>query len=145
MILLYVDTSYLRAHCQSWSEESRLQLNAEKSKVMAFHEPKDMKKARKKPRKVNGQNMYPAQFHIFHSFPEHAQRSAPLKEVTEFDYLGLRLDPFLTMNSALLLVLDKANKSHALVAAVSYSLRYDKSKSDTTHVSLPRMLNLWKA
>ena len=79
--------------CQSWSEESQLQLNAEKSKVMAFHEPKDMKKARKKPRKVNGQNMYPAQFHIFHSFPEHAQRSAPLKEVTEFDYLGLRLRP----------------------------------------------------
>ena len=66
--------------------------------------------------------MYPAQLHIFHSFPEHAQWSAPLKEVTEFDYLGLRLDPFLTMNSALLLVLDKVNKSHALVAAVSYSL-----------------------
>jgi hypothetical protein len=93
---------------------------------MAFHEPKDMKKARKKPRTVKGQNMYQAQFHIFHSFPEHAQRSAPLKEVTEFDYLGLRLDPFLTMNSALLLVLDKVNKSHALVAAVSYSLRYAK-------------------
>ena len=130
--------------CQSWSEESRLQLNAEKSKVMAFYETKEMKKARKKPRRASGQTIYPAQFHIFHSFPKHAQRSAPLKEVQEFDYLGLRLDPFLTMNAALLSVKDKVNKSHALVAAVSYSLRYDQSKSDTTHVSLPRMLNLWK-
>ena len=90
-----------------------------------FYETKDMKKARKGPRKVKGQNMYSAQLHIFHSFPEHAQRFAPLKEVREFDYLGLRLDPFLTMNSALLLVLEKVNKRHALVVAFSYSLRYD--------------------
>jgi hypothetical protein len=86
-----------------------------------------MKKARKKPRRAHGQTIYPAQFHNFHSFPKHARWSAPLKEVQEFDYLGLRLDPFLTMNAALLSVKDKVNKSHALVAAVSYTLRYDQS------------------
>ena len=51
---------------------------------------------------------------------------------------------YYTMNAALLSVKDKVNKSHALVAAVSYSLSYDQSKSDATYVSLPRMLNLWK-
>lgn len=51
-----------------------------------------------------------------------------LKEVTEFVYLGLCLDPTLSMAEAVLEIKSKAGQAHALVSAVSYSLRYDKRR-----------------
>lgn len=40
--------------CQSWSKETRLQINAEKSKVVVFYKTKPMRKQRKRPTKVKG-------------------------------------------------------------------------------------------
>ena len=68
-----------------------------------------------------------------------------LKEVTEFVYLGLCLDPTLSMAAE---IKSKASKAHALVSAVSYSLRYNKRRwnADSAIGTTPaRLLTLWKS
>ena len=48
------------------------------------------------------------------------------QDLKHFDYLGLRLEPMITMKVAVASIQEKANKGHSLALAVSYSLRYDK-------------------
>ena len=97
--------------CQTWSEKARMQLNADKTKIMCFHETTQVRNTRKKPRRTQGQNVWPAPFHILSMFPDYTNSdtrphthpgflSTPLQEVTQIDYLGLRLDPMLTMKPA---------------------------------------------
>jgi hypothetical protein len=107
-----------------------MQINALKSKVMAFHETPAQKRKRKeqiKHTRSASQPTYPPPFHILAAFPSHRQCSHLIEEVQAFDYLGLRLDPKLKMTSALHRIQEKVNKSNALVFAVSHSLRYDDS------------------
>jgi hypothetical protein len=143
--------------CQTWSEKARMQLNADKTKVMCFHETTQARNARKRPRKVQGQKLWPASFHILSMFPDYTNPtdrphqypgfvSTLIQEVKQFDYLGLRLDPMMNMKAAVALILEKENKGHSLALVVSYSLRYDKHHSNPTLCSSPvEMLNLWKS
>ena len=48
---------------QTWSEKARMQINAEKTKVMCF-ETTQVRNARKKPRTVQGQKLWPAECEI---------------------------------------------------------------------------------
>ena len=55
--------------CQRWSEAARLQINAEKSKIMVFHEAK----ARREGRQANYRDTTarrPPPFHILSRFPQ---------------------------------------------------------------------------
>jgi len=113
--------------------------------------------ARKRPRNVQGQTLWPASFHILSMFPDcanpiHRPHSHPLflslllQKLTQFDYLGLRLDLKMNMKAAVASILEKANKGHSLALAVPDSLRYDKLHSNPTFCSSPvEMLNLWKS
>ena len=68
--------------------------------------------------------------------------------MTEFDYLGLRLDPKLDMSAALDRIKQKVNKSQALVEAVTHSLRYDDSSQHhrpSLNANPLQVLTLWKA
>jgi len=56
--------------------------------------------------------------------------STLLQEVNQFDYVGLRLDPIMTMKAAVESIQEKANTGHSLALAVSYSLYYDKHHSN---------------
>jgi len=56
--------------CQTWSEKARMQINANKSKIMAFHETAQQKNARQKPMKKGGQIIYPDPFNLLSSFPD---------------------------------------------------------------------------
>ena len=49
--------------CQTWSDKARIEINADKSKIMAFHGTAKQKNALQKPMKKAGQIIYPAQFH----------------------------------------------------------------------------------
>jgi len=57
--------------CQQWSEKARMQLSADKNKIMCFHETTQARHARKRPRKVNGHTLWPASFHILSMYPDH--------------------------------------------------------------------------
>ena len=52
-----------------------------------------------------------------------------IQEVTQFEYLGLILDPKLTMRLVTVAAMRRASQGQALALAVSYSLRYDKNSS----------------
>jgi len=147
--------------CQAWSEKARMQISANKSKIMAFHETAQQKNACQKPKKKGGQNIYPASFHLLSSFPDkrsEQQRYVDEKTlgslastgikctVKEFDYLGLRLDPKMTQKAASNAIKVKAMKCHALVSIVPFSLRYDKHHSNPTCGESPtKVMNLWKS
>jgi len=92
-----------------------MQLNAETPKTMCF-QTNQARNARKRPQKVQGQQIWPASFHILSMFPDYTkppQRphqypgfvSTLLQEVKHFDYLGLRLDPMMNMKAAVASIL----------------------------------------
>ena len=68
-------------------------------------------------------------FHVYSTFPTSNTRSYPIHEVSQFEYLGLILDPKLTMYLATVEAIPRASQGQALALAVSYSLRYDKNSS----------------
>ena len=84
----------------------------------------------------------------FPSFPPHCQRSHPIREVSTFDYLGLRLDPRLSMSPAMFRTQEKVNKSQALVSVVYYTLKYDTHSTRNLpdpHSETYQVLQLWKS
>ena len=103
--------------------------------------------------KVSGQHHSTSSpcFRIIQTPLQHRTRTQdsflqPCKKFTQIDYLGLRLDPMLTMKPAVASIQEKANKGHSLALAVSYSLWYDKHHSNPTLCQSPvEMLNLWKS
>jgi len=67
--------------CQTWSEKARMQIKADKSKIMAFHDTAQQKNTRQKTMKKGGQIIYPAPFHLLSSFPD--RRSEQQRYVDE--------------------------------------------------------------
>jgi len=106
-----------------------MQINTEKTKIMAFFETPALVRAR------GGQHqpsptMPP--FHVYSPFPTSDPHSYPIIEVSQIEYLGLILDPKLPMHLATVEAIRCASQGRALALAVSYSLRYDKNSSQLT-------------
>ena len=83
--------------CQEWSIRNRMQINTQKTKVMAFFETPSLQKARGGQHRP-GPTLPP--FHIHAPFPISSPCSYLITEVLQFEYLGLILDPKLTMHLA---------------------------------------------
>ena len=83
-------------------------------------------------------------FHVYSPFPTSnlTPRSYTIHEVSQFEYLGLILDPELTMYLATVEAIRRASQGQALALAVSYSLRDDKNSSQLTPT---QNLGLWKS
>jgi len=81
-------------------------------------------------------------FHIYAPYPLLHPRSLLIREVYQFEYLGLLLDPKLSMHLAALNAITKAAKGHALTQSVSYSMRYDRKQSQLSPI---QSLGLWKS
>jgi len=81
-------------------------------------------------------------FQVYSPFPTSDPRSYPIHKVFQFEYLGLILDPKLTMHLATVEAIRRASPVQALALAVSYSLGYDKNSSQLTPT---QNLGLWKA
>jgi len=116
-----------------------MQLNTEKTKIMAFFETPALLRARGGPHQPSP-SMPP--FHVYSTFPTSDPRSYPIHEVTQFEYLGLILDPKITVHLATVEAIRRAFQGQALALAVSYSLRYDKNFSQLTPTE---NFGLWKA
>ena len=116
--------------CQDWAEQSRMRINHEKTEFMMFYETPPQRATR-----------FPSTFHIITRFPlSQPPRTLPLKEPLTFKYLGLTLDPYLTMEAAMKHICRKINAAHQTVAAVAHSLRYDSSATDRGIRSSPYVL-----
>ena len=79
-----------------WSERSQLQINAEKAKIMAFHETSSQEASRR---------ITVPQFYLYYAFPTPSRKI--LKVVDHFEYLGLCLDSKLLMHRAVSSILGK--------------------------------------
>jgi len=105
-------------------------------------ETTQVRNARKKHGKFRVENCGQRHF-TFSPFNTYLHTLATVKQ---FDYLGLRLDPMMTMTAAVASIQEKAHKGHSLAIAASYSFRYDKHHSNPALChSLVKMLNLWKS
>ena len=107
---------------QEWSVRNRMQINTQKTKVMAFFETPSLQKAR------GGQHQPSptlSPFHIHAPFPTSDPRSHLIAEVPQFEYLGLILDPKLAMHLATTEAIRHATHGQSVTQAVSYSLRND--------------------
>jgi len=125
--------------CQHWSIRNRMQINTEKTKIMAFFETPALLRAR------GGQHQPSPTippFHVYSPFPTSHPRSYPILEVSQFEYLGLILDPKLTIHLATVEAIRRASQGQALALAVSYSLRSDKNSCQLTPT---QNLGLWKS
>jgi len=83
--------------CQEWNIRTRMQINTQKTKVMAFFETPSLQKTRGGQHRPSP-TLPP--FHIHAPFPISSPRSYLITEVLQFEYLGLILDPKLTMHLA---------------------------------------------
>jgi len=115
--------------CQTWSIQNRMQINTQKRKVMAFFETTSLQKARGGQHRP-GPTLPP--FHIHAPFPTSSPCSYLITEVLQFEYLGLILDPKLTMHLATTEAIRRAAHGQSVTQAVAYSLRYDKKRSQLT-------------
>jgi len=64
-------------------------------------------------------------FHIHAPFPISSPYSYLIAEVLQFEYLGLILDPRLTMHLATTEAIRRAAHGQSVTQGVSYSLHYD--------------------
>ena len=83
--------------CQQWSIRNRMQINTEKTKIMALFETPALLRAQRDQHQP-GPTMPP--FHVYSPFPTSDPHSYPTHEVFQFEYLGLILDPKLTIHLA---------------------------------------------
>ena len=116
--------------CQDWAERSRMRINHEKTEVMMFYETPSQRTTR-----------FPSTFHITTRFPFlQPTQTLPLKETLTFKYLGLTLDPYLTMEFVTKKICRKINTAHQTVAVFAHSLRYDSSATARGTRSSPYVL-----
>jgi len=121
--------------CQDWAERNRMRSNHEKTEDMMFYETPRQRVTR-----------FPSTFHITTRFSlSQPPRTLPFKEPLTFKYLGLTLDPYLTVETAMKHICQKINAAHQTVAAVTHSLRYDSSATDRGIRSSPYVLfRIWQ-
>jgi len=103
--------------CQQWSIWNHIQIDTDKTKIMVFFETTSILRAwggQHQP----GPNMPP--FHVYSPFLASDPRSYPFHKVYEFEYLGLVLDPTLTMHLVTAKAIRRASQGQALALVVSY-------------------------
>jgi len=115
--------------CQEWSVRNCMQINTQKTKVMAFFETPSLQKARggqHRPRPT----LPP--FHIHAPFSTSSPCSYLITSLLQFEYLGLNLEPKLIVYLATTKAIRRAAHGQSMTQAVSYSLRYDQNRSQLT-------------
>ena len=137
---LYVDDMVLIARsarqlqhmidaCQDWSERSRMKINHDKTKIMVFY---------KTPAQRASQQ--PSHFWLTPWFPlNNPPTPLPLDEPKDFTYLGLKLDPQMTMQPATTHTCQKINWANQTVSAIAHSLKHDTRETRTRPLILYRI------
>jgi len=120
---LYVDDTVLIAQsatqlqhmidaCQEWSKRTRMKINHNKTKIMVFDETPAKRACRQL-----------SLFWLTTQFPlNNPPNPLPLDEPKDFTYLGLNLDPQMTMQPATAHTCHKINSAYQTVSAIAHSL-----------------------
>jgi len=111
-------------------------------RIMAFFQTPALLRARGGQHQP-GPTMPPFHFHVYSAFPTSDPSLFPIHKVFQFEYLGLILDPKLTMHLATVDAIRRAAQWQALALAVSYLLQYDRNSSQ--RLTPTQNLGLWKA
>jgi len=89
-----------------------MQIDTEKTKIMAFFETPALLRARRVQHQP-GPTMPP--FHVYSPFPISDPRSHPIHDVPQFEYLCLILDSKLTMHIATVEAIRRASQGRPLL------------------------------
>jgi len=106
-----------------------MQINTQQTKVMTFSETPSLQKARGGQQRP-GPTLPP--FHVPAPFPTSSPCSYLITGVLQFEYLGLILDPKLTMHLATTEDIRRTAHGQSVTQAVFNSLRYDNKRSQLT-------------
>ena len=110
---------YMIDACQEWSERSRMKINNDKTKIIVFYETLAQLASR-----------HPSISWLTPRFPlNNPPNPLPLGEPKEFTYLGLKLDPQLTMQPATAHTCQKIHWAYQTVSAIAHSLKHDTPAS----------------
>jgi len=105
-----------------------MQINTDKTKIMVFYET--LRSSRT-----------PTTFVVTSRFLlSRPATQTHLKEPDTFIYLGLKLDPVLSMDPAIQHIKNQINWAYLTIAAVAHSIRYDISLRSRTTRSSPLVL-----
>jgi hypothetical protein len=129
--------------CQVWCEKSRIEINIDKTKIMTFNT-----------------HLHPAQresshtwFITFHFLPhDHPQKTAILKVVDSFKYLGVPIDKDLSMCTLHTQILDNIQKVKGKLQGLLRDLKSNREIHSSHHSTLgqastsPKTIGLlWKS
>jgi len=105
--------------CQEWNECSRMKSNHVKTKIMVFYETQAQRASRQL-----------LHFWLTPRFPlNNPPTPQRLGEPKDFTYLGLKLDPQMTMQPATTRTCQKINWAYQTVSAIAHSLKRDTPAS----------------
>jgi len=105
--------------CQEWSERSSMKINNDNTKIMVSYETLAQRASQ-----------HQLLFWLTSRFPlNNSPNPLPLDEPKEFTYLGLKLDPQMTMQPATAHTCQKINWGYQTVSAIAHSLKHDTPAS----------------
>jgi len=121
---------------QEWSGRSRMKINHDKTKIMVFYETSAQRASRQ-----------PSHFWLTPRFPlNNPPTPLPLDEPKDFTYLGLKLDPQMTMQPTTTHTCQKINRAYQTVSAIAHSLKHDTPASLRGTRTSPLILHrIWQS
>jgi len=121
---------------QEWSERIRMKINSDKTKIMVVYETPAQRASQ-----------HPSLFWLTPRFPlNNPSNPLPLDETKKFIYLGLKLDPQMTIQPATAHICHKINWAYQTVSTITHSLKHDTPASlRGTQTSALILYRIWQS
>jgi hypothetical protein len=115
--------------CQAWCEKSRVEINIDKTKIMTFN-------THLHPAHRQSSHTWSITFHFLPH--DHPQKSAILKVVDSFKYLGVPIDKDLSMSTLHTLILNNIQKANGKLHGLLRDLKSNRELHSSHQSTLGR-------